>query len=219
MMESTIRKLCGHIKSHKRSIFIIFEGLCLLFLWIISPFLPSEIALITAVVLAFLVSLMFIPLISTVYSFLKEKDLFDVTAFGIISYGTGYLFTLYLAIEILQKIVEIFNISEVKTVEFYLQVIAFVLYTILFCFFRNPKQQQYWAYALVYGASLIWEWSVSWEVAVDSFLRIDTDFALKFFILPFREAMLLFIILDTFFKAKDELKQEKRLRNEEKKIC
>ncbi len=41
---------------------------------------------------------------------------------------------------------------------------------------------------------------------------------MKFFILPFREAMLLFIILDTFFKVKDELKQEKRLRNEEKKI-
>ena len=218
-MESAIRKVFGHIKSHKRSIFIIFEGLCLLFLWVVSPFLPSEIALVTAVVAAFLVSLMFVPLISKVYSFLKEKNLFDVIAFGIVSYGTGYLFTLYLAIEILQKAVEIFNISEVKIIELNLQIIPFILYIILFCLFRDPKQQQYWAYALVYGGSLIWEWINNWELTSSLFLEINTDFILKFFIEPFKEAMLLFIILDTFFKAKDELKQEKRLCNGEKKIC
>ena len=66
---------------------------------------------------------------------------------------------------------------------------------------------------------MIWEWINNWELTSSLFLEINTDFILKFFIEPFKEAMLLFIILDTFFKAKDELKQEKRLCNGEKKIC
>lgn len=96
---------------------------------------------------------------------------------------------------------------------------AFLLYIVFFCAFRNPKQTQYWAYALAYGFFILWEWFVDQNVADCALLNIDAEFTLNYFIIPFKEAMLLFIILDTFLKAKEELNQEKRLRNEEKKIC
>lgn len=78
---------------------------------------------------------------------------------------------------------------------------------------------QYWAYAVAYGFFILWEWSVDWNVADCTLFGIDTRLALDFFIIPFKEAMLLFIILDTFLKAKEELNLEKRLRNEGKKMC
>lgn len=208
---SVIGKLLCFIKAHKKSAFVSFEILWLLFLWVVSPFVPAGLALAIPPVAAAAISLLVVLCISPILSVLKEKDWFELNVVGLVLYGTGYLSTLYLTIELLQKMVEAFHISRIEYAEFFLQAIAFFLYIVFFCAFRNPKQMQYWAYASVYGFFVVWEWAVNWNVADGMLLGIDMKFALEFFIIPFKEAMLLFIVLDTFFKAKDELKQEKRL--------
>lgn len=208
---SVIGKLLCFIKAHKKSAFVSFEILWLLFLWVVSPFVPAGLALAIPPVAAAAISLLVVLCISPILSVLKEKDWFELNVVGLVLYGTGYLSTLYLTIELLQKMVEAFHISRIEYAEFFLQAIAFFLYIVFFCAFRNPKQMQYWAYAAIYGFFVVWEWAVNWNVADGMLLGIDMKFALDFFIIPFKEAMLLFIVLDTFFKAKDELKQEKRL--------
>jgi hypothetical protein len=216
---SVIGKLWSFIKAYKQSIFIIFEAFWLLFLWVVSPFVPDVLALIIPPAAAFATTLLVVLCISPVLTILKKKDWYDHNMAGLVLYGTGYLLTLYLTIELLQKVVEAFHISKVEHLEFSLQATAFLLYIVFFCAFRNPKQTQYWAYALAYGFFILWEWFVDQNVADCALLNIDAEFTLNYFIIPFKEAMLLFIILDTFLKAKEELNQEKRLRNEEKKIC
>lgn len=218
-VNSVIRRLWCFIKAHKQIIFVIFEVLWLLLLWVVSPFVSAALALVIPPVASFAMSLMIVLCISPVLAIWKKKDWYNHNAVFLVLYGTGYLLTLYLTIELLQKVVEAFHISKVEHLEFSLQATAFLLYIVFFCAFRNPKQMQYWAYAVAYGFFILWEWSVDWNVAGCTLFGIDTKFALDFFIIPFKEAMLLFIILDTFLKARDELKQEKRLCNEEKKIC
>lgn len=216
---SIIGKLWRFIKVHKKSIFIIFELLWLLFLWVIDPFVPAGLALVIPPLAASAISLVIVLCISPVLAFGEKIGWLDLNAAGPALYGTGYLLTLYLTIEFLQQVVVAFQINRVEDLEFSLQTIAFFLYIVFFCAFRNPKQTQYWAYAIAYGFFVVWEWSVDYNVADRTLFGIDTKFALDFFIIPFKEAMLLFIILDTFLKARDELRQERRLCNEEKKIC
>lgn len=215
---SIIGKLWSFIKAYKQTVFVIFEAFGLLFLWVVSPFVPDVLALVIPPAAAFATSLLVVICISPVLTILKKKDWYDHDMAGLVLYGTGYFLTLCLTIALLQKVVEAFHISKVEHLEFSLQATAFFLYIVFFCAFRNPKQTQYWAYAVAYGFFVVWEWSVDWNIADCTLFGIDTKFALDFFIIPFKEAMLLFIILDTFLKVKDELNQEKRLHNGEKKI-
>lgn len=218
-VNSVIGKLWCFVKAHKQIIFVIFEVLWLLLLWVVSPFVSAVLALVIPPVTSSAMSLIIVLCISPILGIWEKKGWYDHNAAFLVLYGTGYLLTLYLTIELLQKVVEAFHISKVEHLEFSLQATAFLLYIVFFCAFRNPKQMQYWAYAVAYGFFILWEWSVDWNVADCTLFGIDTKFALDFFIIPFKEAMLLFIILDTFLKARDELKQGKRLCNEEKKIC
>lgn len=162
-------------------------------------------------IVSFIISLMLLPVVSWIYSFAKEKDLLEEKSFGIVLYVTCYLLTLYLTVMLLQIFVRVFNINSIELVQFLLQTVAFSLFVVVFCVFRDPKQLQYVAYAIGYGLFIVWEWAVSWKVLGDSLLGIDIEFALKFFIIPFKEAMLSFIIYDTYLKAKEELKAKKAL--------
>lgn len=219
LKKGTIRQLWCRIKTYKRGVFVIFEVLWLLFLWDIEPFVTAGVALLIPPIAAFVISLVMAPRVTLIYLVLDEKGWVEKKAVGLILYGTSYLLTLYLTIMLLQTVVEAFHIDTIEFVQFALQTVAFFLYIAFFCSFRNPKQMQYWAYAVAYGFFIVWEWAVDWNDADCTLLGINMKFARDFFIIPFKEAMLLFIILDTFFKAKDELKQEKRLCNEEEKIC
>ena len=110
---------------------------------------------------------------------------------------------------LLQTVVEAFHIDTIEFVQFALQTVAFILYIAFFCAFRNSEQMQYWAYAIAYGIFQVWEWAVNWGALGNSVLGIDMEFSLTFFIIPFKEAMLLFIILDTFFCKKDKFREGK----------
>lgn len=187
---------------------MLFEALWLLLIWVISPFVSDGFALIISPIAAIAVSLAMLPGISYIYSILKKKDLFDPKMASFVLYGISYLLTLYLTVVLLEKFVWTFHIDEIKNVEFALQAIPFIFYIVVFSVFRDPKQLQYGAYALAYGLFVVWEWAENWGIENDlsKILGIDSEFALNFFIIPFKEAMLLFIILDTFLKAKSELK-------------
>lgn len=215
---SAIGKLWCFLKEYKKSVFIIFEMLWWLLLWIISPFISDGLALVIPPLAAFAISLVFVACISPMLALLKKKYWFDLNAFGPVIYSAVYLLTLYLTLAILQKVTVVFNISTVEQLGVSFQIIAFLLYIVFFCAFRNPTQMQYWAYAIAYGFFIVWEWNADWNVIGTTLLDINAELALKLFIIPFKEAMLLFIILDTFLKARNELKQEKRLCNEEEKI-
>ena len=138
-----------------------------------------------------------------------EEDLFDPKMASFVLYGISYLLTLYLTVVLLEKFVWTFHIDEIKNVEFALQAIPFIFYIVVFSVFRDPKQLQYGAYALAYGLFVVWEWAENWGIASSLLTKIDTEFTLRFYIIPFKEAMLLFIILDTFFKARHESKAGK----------
>ena len=190
---------------------MLFEALWLLLIWVISPFVSDGFALIISPIAAIAVSLAMLPGISYIYSILKKKDLFDPKMASFVLYGMSCLLTLYLTVVLLEKSVWAFHIDEIKNVEFALQAIPFLFYIVVFCLFRDPKQLQYGAYALAYGLFVIWEWAENWGIEnfLSKILGIDAEFALNFFIIPFKEAMLLFIILDTFFKARHESKAGK----------
>ena len=188
---------------------MLFEALWLLLIWVISPFVSDGFALIISPITAIAVSLAMLPGISYIYSILKKKDLFDPKMASFVLYGISYLLTLYLTVVLLEKFVWTFHIDEIKNVEFALQAIPFIFYIVVFSVFRDPKQLQYGAYALAYGLFVVWEWAENWGIASSLLTKIDTEFTLRFYIIPFKEAMLLFIILDTFFKARHESKAGK----------
>lgn len=213
-----IGKLWRFIKANKTSIFVIFELFWLLFLWVVNHFVPAGIALLIPPTAAFVLSLMMAPVVTNILAILSKKDMLGKKMVVLILYSISYYLTLYLTLRLLQTLVDAFQIDTLGSVQLGFQSVAFLLYIVLFCAFRNPKQLQYWAYAVAYGFFVVWEWSVDWNVAGCTLFGIDTKFALDFFIIPFKEAMLLFIILDTFLKVKDELNQEKRLQDGEKKI-
>ncbi|MDE7172477.1 MAG: hypothetical protein K2O11_11495 [Oscillospiraceae bacterium] len=209
LKKSEVREFLSNIKTYRKSILIIFESLWLLLLWVISPFVTARLALAISPIAAIVASLVIVPNVSQIGSFLKEKDLLDQKMVGLFLYGTSYLLTLYLTIELLQKFVEAYNIDKIEYLEFALQTVPFLIYIGVFWILRNPEQLQYWAYALAYGGFIVWEWAANWKVGENLIGGIDTKFTSDFFITPYKEAMLLFIILDTFLKARDELKQEK----------
>ena len=207
--KSKAKGFLSSIATYRKYILIIFEALWLLFLWVISPFVSARFALAISPIAAIVVSLMMVPGITKVDSFWKEKDLLEQTLVGLFLYGTSYLLTLYLTIELLQKFVAAYNIDKIEYVEFALQAVPFAIYIVVFWVLRNPKQLQYWAYAVAYGFFLLRDWGINWKVFGNLTEEIDATFTSDFFITPYKEAMLLFIILDTFLKAKDELKQKK----------
>ena len=216
---SVIGKLWCFIKEHKKSIFVVFEVLWLLFHWVLSPFVTAWFALVIPPIAAYAASMVIIGGVSHFYSRLEEKGYSNPQTANFVLYGTGLLLILLLTMGLLQTVIDAFQVDTINSFKFALQIFSFVLYIGFFCAFRNPKQTQYWAYALAYGFFVVWEWFVDQNVAGYTLLNPNADFTLNYFIIPFKEAMLLFIILDTFLKAKEELNLEKRLRNEGKKMC
>lgn len=208
LMKNTLKGFLSSICTHRKGILVIFEALWLLLIWVLSPFVPDGSALVIPPIAAAVISMVMVPSISYTYSFLKKNGLFEPKMIELVQYGFSYLLSIYLAIVLLEKLIQAFHIDRVEHVEFALQVISFVLYIVVFWVFRDPKQLKYWAYAAAYGLFVVWEWAENWGIENDlsKILGIDSEFALNFFIIPFKEAMLLFIILDTFLKAKSELK-------------
>ena len=148
LKKSEVKGFWNSIKACRKEFFVILEALYLLFLWVISPFVTDALALVISLIAAFVVSLVMVPGISCLYNYLRKKDLLDEKLEVFILYGTSYLLTLYLTIELLQKFVNVFNIDNLKQLQFALQVLPFLLYVAMFLVFRNPKQLQYWDYAV-----------------------------------------------------------------------
>jgi hypothetical protein len=211
MVKNAFKGFLSSVCAHRKIILVIFEALWLLLIWVLSPFVPDGSVLVIPPIAAAVISLVMVPCVSCTYSCLKKAGLFEPKMAELVLYGTSYLLSIYLAIVLLEKLIQAFHIDKIENVEFALQVIPFLLYIVVFWVFRDPKQLKYWAYALAYGLFVVWEWAENWgiENIFSKILGIDSEFALNFFIIPFKEAMLLFIILDTFLKAKSESKAGK----------
>ena len=70
---SIIGKLWSFIKAYKQTVFVIFEAFGLLFLWVVSPFVPDVLALVIPPAAAFATSLLVVICISPVLTILKKK--------------------------------------------------------------------------------------------------------------------------------------------------
>ena len=107
MVKNTFKGFLSSIYIHRRSIFVLFEALWLLLIWVISPFVSDGFALIISPIAAIAVSLAMLPGISYIYSILKKKDLFDPKMASFVLYGISYLLTLYLTVVLLEKCMEL----------------------------------------------------------------------------------------------------------------
>lgn len=190
---------------HKKDMCAIFELLwCVLFA-VLELLVPLAFAMIGAPVGAVIFCLLIAPYISQLYSWLNSKGFRNESMHDLVFYSFSYLLTLILTIELSEGIVKLFKINEVECLKFLLKAIAFILYIGVLYIYRNPNQLQYHFYAITYGLSLLLEWAMNIEVLMS---LIDTHFVWEFFVIPFKEAMLLFIILDTYLIKKDQMKRE-----------
>lgn len=81
------------------------------------------------------------------------------------------------------------------------QVILFILFVALIWVHNRPDQMQYIVYAIVYFLVVVLEWANTVTFNPLSPLGIDLEFSIPYFILPLKEAMLLYIILDVALQA------------------
>lgn len=81
------------------------------------------------------------------------------------------------------------------------QACLFVLSLALIWVHSRPDQLQYILYAIAYFFIVILEWANTAGLNPLSLLNIDLEFSIPFFILPLKEAMLLYIILDVALQA------------------
>lgn len=204
-MHKELQQLTGKMHLHKKDMCTIFELLwCVLFA-VLKCLAPLALAMIGAPVGAIIFCLLIAPYVSKLYSWLNSKGFRNGSMHDLVFYSFSYLLTLILTIELSESIVKLFNINEVECLKFLLKAIAFILYIGVLYIYRNPNQLQYHFYAITYGLSLLLEWAVDIEVLKS---LIDTHFVLEYFVIPFKEAMLLFIILDTYLIKKDQMKKE-----------
>lgn len=95
------------------------------------------------------------------------------------------------------------------------QVCLFVLSLALIWVHSRPDQLQYILYAIAYFVIVILEWANTAGINPLSFLNIDLEFSIPFFILPLKEAMLLYIILDVALQAIANTRNAGEKRHEE----
>jgi len=81
------------------------------------------------------------------------------------------------------------------------QVLLFILFVLLIWAHSCPDQLQSIFYAIGHFAAVISEWAGTAKFNPLSPLNIDLEFSIPTFILPLKEAMLLYIILDAALQA------------------
>lgn len=190
--------------------------LCEVVWFLVFVFFNNRTTTLTALLVAFFAACAagFFTLLAILRPNIKPLKLenFDRVMLDLILYVFSYLATLFVAYELSFAVVNIVGVPSTNYLKFILQTIAFLLYLGLFLVYRDPDKLQYHMYAVTYGLTVILDWAVDWEMQkhLPQWIKIDLEFSKTFFVMPFKEAMLLFIILDEYLKAKETTKKQKK---------
>ncbi len=201
---------------YRKFVCVICEGAWLLAFYSLNNRAPILVTLLGAFIAAFIAGLLTLLTIQkTNIKQLKFKNS-DLAMLDLVLYVVSYIATLFLACELTFTIIDVLSAPSADCLKFTLQTVAFLLYIGLFCIYRDPNKLQYHMYAATYGLTVILDWAVTWGMQkyLPQWISLDLEFAKTFFVVPFIEAMLLFIILDEWLKAKEAAKKEKELTKE-----
>ena len=184
-------------KRKQRCIFILAELLWLIMFLIVRDYLDS----LRAVVIPAVISTIIYLWANKRLSRLKFNPPDDFIFSTLIPFCGGLVLELFITVEILNKLAAAETVQSVEVVMTLCQVCLFILSVALIWVHSRPDQLQYILYAIAYFVVVILEWANTAGFNPLSFLNIDLDFSIPYFILPLKEAMLLYIILDVALQA------------------
>lgn len=118
----------------------------------------------------------------------------------LLPFGLGLTFEICITVAILLEVASD-TIQSVKATTALCQVCLFILSIALIWVHSRPDQLQYVLYAIAYFVAVILEWINTAGFNLPSLFDIDLKFFVPFFIVPLKEAMLLYIILDVALQA------------------
>lgn len=124
----------------------------------------------------------------------------DFVFSSLLPFGGGLVLVICITVAVVFKLTDD-TIQSVEVAMTLCQVCLFVLSLALIWVHSRPDQLQYTLYAIAYFVIVILEWANTAGFNPLSFLKIDLEFSIPFFILPLKEAMLLYIILDVALQA------------------
>lgn len=116
-------------------------------------------------------------------------------------FGGGLVLDIAMTVATICKLVADNVVVDVSVAMTFCQVLLFILFIALIWVHNRPDQMQYIVYAIAYFIVVVLEWANTATFNPLSPFGIDLDFSIPYFILPLKEAMLLYIILDVALQA------------------
>ena len=184
-------------KRKQRYLLILAESVWLLFFLLLRDFLHSILALIIPAVISLPICLYANKRLSRPR--LEPPD--DIIFSVVLTFGGGVVLDLAITVAIMYKLIADDVIRDANVAMTLCQVILFILFVALIWVHNRPDQMQYIVYAIVYFLVVVLEWANTVTFNPLSPLGIDLEFSIPYFILPLKEAMLLYIILDVALQA------------------
>lgn len=184
-------------KRKQRYLLILAESVWLLFFLLLRDFLHSILALIIPAVICLPICLYANKRLSRPR--LEPPD--DIIFSVVLPFGGGVVLDLAITVAIMYKLIADDVIRDANVAMTLCQVILFILFVALIWVHNRPDQMQYIVYAIVYFLVVVLEWANTVTFNPLSPLGIDLEFSIPYFILPLKEAMLLYIILDVALQA------------------
>lgn len=184
-------------KKKQRFLLILVESCWLICFLLLNSFLNS------------LLSIILPQAISLVICFWANKKLSrpkldpptDFVFSAIVPFGGGLVLDIVIMLAVIYKLVADNAIQDVAVVMTLCQGLLFALFAVLIWAHGRPDQLQYIWYAIAYFLAVILEWANTAKFNPLSPFNIDLEFSMPYFILPLKEAMLLYIILDVALQA------------------
>ena len=183
-------------KRNQRYILILAEALWLIFFLIVRDHLHSLAAIAIPAVISAIICWWANKKLNCPK--LSPPDDFVFSSF--LPFGGGLLLELLITVAVVFKLADD-TIQSGGVAMILCQICLFVLSLALIWVHSRPDQLQYILYAIAYFVIVILEWANTTGLNPLSFLNIDLEFSIPFFILPLKEAMLLYIILDVALQA------------------
>lgn len=184
-------------KRKQRYLLILAESVWLLLFLLLRSFLHSIWALIIPAVIALPICLYANKKLSRPK--LEPPD--DIIFSVVLPFGGGLLLDIAITVATICKLVADNVVVDVSVAMTFCQVLLFILFIALIWVHNRPDQMQYIVYAIAYFIVVVLEWANTATFNPLSPFGIDLDFSIPYFILPLKEAMLLYIILDVALQA------------------
>lgn len=185
------------LKRKQRGILIFAEVLWLIMFLIVREHLNSLWAIVIPAAISTIVCLW----ANKKFSLPKLNPTDNFVFSTLLSFGGGLVLELFITVAILFKLAADETVQSIEVAMTLCQVCLFILSVALIWVHSRPDQLQYILYAVAYFVIVILEWANTAGFNLLAFLNIDLDFSIPYFILPLKEAMLLYIILDVALQA------------------